>query len=214
MLSIGERTVNSLQEVVPLAAADRPAAHATGRRAGATRPGSYTPVGILVTRKHRVGREASRSAPGAAPRRLLAVVIVVAVAGVLGWVTWRSPASSTPSAGTAAPQAPRESSSPAQYAALIGSWVRPDGGYQLYVSAVSTDGTATVAYFNPQPIPVARAEARQDGSHVGLFVEFDHPNYPGSTYTLVYDPARDTLRGIYYQAVQRASYDVEFVRRR
>jgi hypothetical protein len=206
MLSIGERTVNSLQEVVPLAAADRPAAHATGRRAGATRPGSYTPVGILVTRKHRVGREASRSAPGAAPRRLLAVV--------LGWVTWRSPASSTPSAGTAAPQAPRESSSPAQYAALIGSWVRPDGGYQLYVSAVSTDGTATVAYFNPQPIPVARAEARQDGSHVGLFVEFDHPNYPGSTYTLVYDPARDTLRGIYYQAVQRASYDVEFVRRR
>ncbi len=38
-------------------------------------------------------------------------------------------------------------------------------------------------------------------------------NYPGSTYKLVYDPGRDVLGGLYFQAVQQQTFDVEFVRR-
>jgi hypothetical protein len=79
---------------------------------------------------------------------------------------------------------------------------------------VSAHGAATASYFNPQPIRVARAEVRREGDHVGLFVEFDHPSYPGSTYTLAYDRATDTLKGVYYQALQQARYEVEFVRQR
>ena len=35
----------------------------------------------------------------------------------------------------------------------------------------------------------------------------------GSTYKLVYDPGRDVLGGLYFQAVQQQTFDVEFVRR-
>jgi hypothetical protein len=102
----------------------------------------------------------------------------------------------------------------AAFAPLVGNWVRPDGGYVLSVSGVAADGTPAVAYFNPRPIRVGRAEARKEGAGVGLFVEFDDRDYPGSTYTLAYDAPNDVLRGIYYQAVQRVSYDVVFVRQR
>jgi hypothetical protein len=45
-----------------------------------------------------------------------------------------------------------------------------------------------------------------------MFVELRAPNYPGSTYTLVYDPKQDQLRGIYYQGALGQSFDVYFVR--
>ena len=38
------------------------------------------------------------------------------------------------------------------------------------------------------------------------------PGYPGSTYTLTYDPKRDQLQGVYFQATLRQSFDVVFVR--
>jgi hypothetical protein len=91
--------------------------------------------------------------------------------------------------------------------------VRPDGGYVLSVTGVTEDGRATVGYLNPRPINVARAEARQEGDVVGLFVELRDTGYPGSTYTLAHDPQADQLKGLYFQATQRASYDVVFVRR-
>jgi len=97
---------------------------------------------------------------------------------------------------------------------LIGNWVRPDGGYVLSVAGIAADGTASLAYFNPRPVRVGRANARQEGAGVGLFVEFADRDYPGSTYTLAYDPSRDELRGLYYQAVQRVTYDVVFARQR
>lgn len=37
-------------------------------------------------------------------------------------------------------------------------------------------------------------------------------NYPGSTYKLIYDPSRDVLAGLYFQAMQQQTFDVEFVR--
>jgi hypothetical protein len=103
---------------------------------------------------------------------------------------------------------------PRHFLPLLGEWQRPDGGYVLSVQAVAPEGRATVQYFNPRPIRVARAEARQDGQRVGLFVEFDDVNYPGSTYTLAYDAASAQLQGVYFQATQRARYDVVFSRRR
>jgi len=157
-------------------------------------------------------------------RRGLAVLAVIGLAAALAIAQWRSgPAPATPRLpGGAAERSAASPSSPASaaedtsrhYLPLLGEWRRPDGGYVLSVQRIAGDGGATVEYFNPRPIRVARAEARQEGDLVGLFVEFDDVGYPGSTYTLGYDAASDQLRGIYYQAVQRAQFQVSFVRRR
>ena len=40
-----------------------------------------------------------------------------------------------------------------------------------------------------------------------VFVELRAPNYPGSTYTLSYDPQQDQLKGIYFQAVERQNFN-------
>ena len=99
-----------------------------------------------------------------------------------------------------------------RFDALNGRWLRPDGGYVLEVRSVDSSGKIDAAYLNPKPINIAKAEATRDGSTVKVFVELRAPNYPGSTYTLTYDQERDQLRGIYFQAVQRQSFNVYFVR--
>jgi len=71
-----------------------------------------------------------------------------------------------------------------------------------------------VAYLNPRPIRVARAEARRKGAEVSLFVEFDDVNYRGSTYSLVFNADRGQLEGLYSQATLRQQFDVAFVRPR
>jgi len=43
-------------------------------------------------------------------------------------------------------------------------------------------------------------------------VELRAPGYPNSTYTLRYEPTRDQLAGIYFQAALQQSFDVVFVR--
>jgi hypothetical protein len=68
------------------------------------------------------------------------------------------------------------------------------------------------AYFNPRPIHVSRADASVFKEHLKVEVELRDTGYPGSTYTLLYDPKRDLLLGYYYQAVQRQNFDVVFVR--
>jgi hypothetical protein len=95
---------------------------------------------------------------------------------------------------------------------LNGRWLRPDGGYVLEIRSVDASGKIDAAYLNPNPISVSKAEATRDGSTVKVFVELRAPNYPGSTYTLTYDPQRDQLTGIYFQAVQQQNFDVSFVR--
>ena len=95
---------------------------------------------------------------------------------------------------------------------LVGRWLRPDGGYILQLSNPGSAGQLRAAYFNPKPINVARAEWRQIKEGLGVFVELRDVNYPGSTYTLHYDPVADQLKGIYFQAVLRQQYEVEFVR--
>jgi hypothetical protein len=95
---------------------------------------------------------------------------------------------------------------------LQGRWQRNDGGYVLDIRNVDPGGKLTAGYFNPRPINVARAEASQDGGAVRVFIELRDVNYPGSTYNLIYIPADDRLTGTYFQAVERATYDVYFTR--
>jgi hypothetical protein len=155
----------------------------------------------------------------------VALVGIVAIAAALVVATWRNgrppgapdpsgPATAQPPPTVPAAPAVAASDTPPAFRPLLGEWLRPDGGYVLSVSGVSPDGRAAVAYLNPRPIRVARAEARREGDLVGLFVQFDDVGYPGSTYTLGYDPTSGQLKGLYYQAAQRQQYEVVFVRQR
>jgi hypothetical protein len=97
-------------------------------------------------------------------------------------------------------------------AKLTGRWLRPDGGYIIEILKVHDKGTLEVAYYNPNPINIARAEWKEEDNRLKIFILFDDVNYPGSTYTLDYFPDRDLLIGAYFQAVQQQSYYVEFIR--
>ena len=77
---------------------------------------------------------------------------------------------------------------------------------------MESGGRMNAAYFNPRPINVAKAEASQGGGTVSVFIELRDVNYPGSTYNLTYDPANDCLKGIYFQAAIRQTFDVYFIR--
>ncbi len=103
---------------------------------------------------------------------------------------------------------------PAQmnYQRLEGRWVRPDGGYVLELRNIKKDGSLTAAYYNPRPIRVFRAEWSRKEGRISLVVELRDINYPGSTYTLQYDPATDRLTGKYFQAVERQTFDIYFVK--
>ena len=68
------------------------------------------------------------------------------------------------------------------------------------------------AYANPTPLPFSRAEARRDGDGIAVFLELRAGGYDGSTYTLTYDPVKDVLRGVYYQAVAQQRFDIYFER--
>jgi hypothetical protein len=98
------------------------------------------------------------------------------------------------------------------FSKLQGKWLRPDGGYILEIRNAPPDGKMDAAYFNPKPIHVAKAEASATGESVKVFIELRDVNYPGSTYTLAYDPVSDQLKGDYFQAALRQTFDVFFTR--
>jgi hypothetical protein len=90
--------------------------------------------------------------------------------------------------------------------------LRPDGGYVLELSNPAPDGVLKAAYFNPRPINVSRAEWKIQDGLLRMFIELRDVNYPGSTYTLDYQPATDKLKGIYFQAALGQQFEVEFER--
>jgi len=96
---------------------------------------------------------------------------------------------------------------------LKGTWVRPDGGYVIAIKKVDPNGQLEATYFNPSPLPFAKAQASQEGSTLHASFELRAGGYDGSTYELTYDPAGDRLKGIYYQAVVKQKFDVNFVRK-
>jgi uncharacterized protein (DUF2147 family) len=113
-------------------------------------------------------------------------------------------------AGAAEPVKPARS----DFQSLEGRWVRPDGGYILELKDVGPDGSLKATYFNPRPIRVHRAEAARKDGAISLFVGLRDVNYPGSTYRLQYDTAKDRLMGTYFQAVERRTFNVQFLRSR
>lgn len=141
-------------------------------------------------------------------RLITAAIIAVAficVAGLSG------DAAAAAAEKTDAVKAP---SAQSDFQRLEGKWVRPDGGYVLELRNVRKDGSLTAAYFNPRPIKVFRAEAAKKDGTLTVFVELRDVNYPGSTYKLQYDPATDRLKGTYFQAVERQTFNVQFLRAR
>ena len=102
--------------------------------------------------------------------------------------------------------------SAADYRPLIGLWQRVDGTYVIDVRRVAPDGRIDARYLNPREINASQAEASTMKGYLKIFLELRDAGYPGSTYTLLYDPEQDVLIGTYYQAVQRQNFDVVFVR--
>jgi hypothetical protein len=150
------------------------------------------------------------------PMKLNNLLVIVLAAGILsacGKKTADAPPAVAPAAVVNATNQPAPATTPnPAFEKLKGAWQRPDGGYIVEIRSVEPGGKMDAAYFNPRPINVAKAEALQDGAATKVFIELRDVNYPGSTYTLTYDPASDQLVGIYYQAAIQQRFDVVFVR--
>ena len=98
-------------------------------------------------------------------------------------------------------KAPQEKFSlPAEAENIIGSWIRPDGGYNLEILAFNKN-TVDAAYYNPNPIMVSETQWKIQDGYVYMFIKFDDVGYEGSYYSLGYYPDKDMLMGFYYQAV-------------
>jgi hypothetical protein len=147
-------------------------------------------------------RKPSRSAKHAQPRSRRKLPLLAGIALAIGLVAvgawWWDHA--------------RQSDTLALYQELQGRWQRSDGDYIVDIRSVDAGGKLTAAYLNPRPINVARAEASIVGETLRVFIELRDVNYPGSTYHLTYDQAADRLKGVYFQAALRESYEVEFAR--
>jgi hypothetical protein len=113
----------------------------------------------------------------------------------------------------ATPAAPSISEPQKAFGALLGQWVRPDGGYVITIKSVDTDGELDASYANPNPLPFYSSMAIEDGGSLKLLFELRAGGYNGSTYTLNYDPIRDQLKGVYYQAVAKQTFEVVFIRK-
>jgi hypothetical protein len=107
---------------------------------------------------------------------------------------------------------PKQTQVQADVQRLEGRWVRPDGGYLLELRDIKKDGRLMAAYFNPRPIKVFSAKWSHEDGKINLFVELRDFNYPGSKYNLQYEPRADRLKGTYFQAVERQTFNIEFVR--
>jgi hypothetical protein len=95
---------------------------------------------------------------------------------------------------------------------VVGRWQRTDGGYILELTNPTFDGRLTAAYFNPRPINVSRSGWVFEQGNLLVLVELRDQGYPGSTYTLAYQPDTDRLVGIYFQAAAQQQFEVMFQR--
>ena len=148
--------------------------------------------------------------------RLAVAFLAAAIVLSLGFWWWTAKLADNSSASNSTAKAeaanPAGAASKSEFHTLNGRWQRLDGGYIVDIKSVAGSGVADAAYFNPKPIHVAKAEASRDGETLQVFIELRDVNYPGSTYTLTYDPVADQLKGVYYQAVERQRFPVAFVR--
>ena len=92
---------------------------------------------------------------------------------------------------------------------IEGRWFGANGGYVLILHYIKPDGSIKAFYLNPRSINVHEATWKFEDERIFLYVEM---RYPGSNYTLMYRAANDALWGSYYQAVQKQTMNVNFVR--
>ena len=139
---------------------------------------------------------------------------IVAVGTIL--MLGAGPAKGQPPAAAPADQATRATVMAAEvktaFQVLRGRWLRPDGGYVIEVKAIDDSGKMEAAYLNPKPINISKAQANQEGTVLKVFIELRDTGYPGSNYTLTYDPQSDQLYGVYFQAALQQNFDVVFQR--
>ena len=157
-----------------------------------------------ISKKEQKGKSMSSRA---AFSRLCFVMVFVLCALLSAAVWAQGPATGAEKGDSATGEKARP-----DFVALKGRWLRPDGGYILSVKDVDTGGKIDAAYYNPRPINVSKAQATQEGETLKVFIELRDAGYPGSTYTLIYDPKTDRLGGVYYQAAMGQRFDVMFVR--
>ena len=97
-------------------------------------------------------------------------------------------------------------------ALLKGKWLRSDGTYTIEIFSVKEDGKMDAGYFNPNPINVGNAVWTVSDGIILMQIVLRDVNYPGSTYSLMYNRENDIIAGTYFQAVHGISYDVVFTR--
>ncbi|MHC4293412.1 MAG: hypothetical protein ACYSTX_03885 [Planctomycetota bacterium] len=97
---------------------------------------------------------------------------------------------------------------------LVGQWTRTDSPYVIDIRQVSEDGTMAASYYNPRSINVSIAKAENKNGTLEVFVELRDTGYPGSNYSLKYNPRNDALEGIYFQAALQQKFNVVFMRMR
>jgi len=173
-----------------------------------------------MSKRSKKNRRAKLPVPGKSAKRgiprLAVAFLAIVIPASLGFWWWKVKSAdilSSPNltAETKTPN-PAAAASGLEFQKLTGRWQRLDGGYIMEVKSIASNGSIDAAYFNPKPIHIAKAEASRDGAVTRVFVELRDTNYPGSTYSLTYDPASDQLKGIYFQAVEQQRFPVEFVR--
>ena len=151
-------------------------------------------------------------------RLTIASALIVIVAVVCGVLIWRMNAvdsveSASPSDSNSESVSPAAAiSEPVNVLKLVGRWLRTDSPYIIEIREISPDGTLRAGYYNPQPINVSAAKVENKNGTLQVFVELHDEGYPGSNYTLSYNPQNDALKGTYFQATLRQNFNVAFMR--
>lgn len=158
----------------------------------------------------------SKTIPVAKKKSHLWMVVVVIVVASVGGVLWGTHNAGKGMNSSGSASSPAYTPTKSDKDLLVARWVRVDseGNYIIEIKSATADGKLDARYFNPNPIKVGRAEWQQKNGSLMIVVELRDVNYPGSTYTLNFIPSENRLTGNYYQAVEGANFDVEFVRSR
>ena len=145
-----------------------------------------------------------------------AIIAVVVVLPVLACRPREKAVTSSASPSAGSPHAPATAPAPASAVPtpdkLIGRWLRSDSDYTIEIAGVAPDGKLHARYLNPKPIHVSRAEAVAAHGALNVLVELQDQGYPGSYYTLTYDPGSDSLSGVYHHLGLKQDFDVVFSR--
>ncbi len=146
-------------------------------------------------------------------RTIVLVSIGITAILVISLVLWGiNKSGESPSAAGQPVSVPQTAVTAPDFQMLVGRWVRMDTPYVIDIESVSQDGTLQAKYYNPNSINISVAKARDNNGTLEVFVELRDVNYPGSTYTLIYDQVRELLAGVYFQAVMQQKYNVAFRR--